>query len=99
MEFLYRIKPTRLGMLEDEGTPEEQRLVGEHFAYLQRLTASGVVTMAGRTQTTGPDSFGIITFEADDETAAQAVVDGDPAVAGGVFEAQLFPFRTALRGG
>ena len=39
--------------------------------------------------------MGITIFEADDE-AARAVVNGDPAVAGGVFEATLHPYAVAV---
>ena len=37
--YLYRIQPTRHEMLTEGTTPEEAEIIGEHFAYLQRLTA------------------------------------------------------------
>ena len=95
-EFIYTIKPTRLAMLTDGGTVEENGIVGEHFNYLQDLSAEGTVLMAARTLTTGPDSFGIVIFYARDEEEAQAIVAADPAVAQGVMQAALFPFRIAL---
>jgi hypothetical protein len=55
-----------------------------------------VLRLAGRTLTTGPETFGIVVFEALDLAAASAVMTGDPAVAGGVMTAEVFPFRVAL---
>ncbi len=96
MDFLYQLKPTRLEMLVDGGTPEEQRIVGEHFARLQRLTADGVVVLAGRTLHTDETSFGIVVFRADDEPTARELMESDPAVVGGVMTAELHPFALAL---
>ncbi len=95
-QYIYRIQPTRAEMLPEGPTPEEAAIVGQHFAYLQNLTERGVVVLAGRTQTTGPSSFGIIIFYAESEEAAQELVANDPAVQNGVMSAELFPFRVAL---
>lgn len=93
--YLYRITPTRPEMLL-ESTPDEDRVVADHFAYLQEHATSGTVLLAGRTQTTGADSFGIIIFEAADDDAAAAFVAADPAVANDVMDAKLFPYRVAI---
>ncbi len=97
-QFVYRLRPARADMLAAGPTPEEERTIGVHFAYLQDLTNRGVVKLAGRTLTTGPESFGICILEAVDEAAARAIMANDPAVAGGVMTAELFPFRIALWG-
>lgn len=83
-------------MLVDGATPDEAALVSEHFAYLERLTAEGVVILAGRTLNTDATSFGIIIFNAADEQRAREVVDSDPAIKHGVMRAELFPYRVAL---
>ena len=95
-QFLYRIQPTRAAMLTDGPTEQEAATVSAHFSYLKTLLEQGVVILAGRTLNTDPTSFGIIIFNATDETAAQSIVDADPAVAGGVMNAALFPYRVAL---
>ena len=95
-EFLYTIRPTRLEMLSDGGTAAEQTILSQHFSYLQELTQQGTVVMAARTLTTGPETFGIVIFYAQDEEQAQAIMATDPAVAQGVMQAELFPFRIAL---
>ncbi len=95
-EYLYRIQPTRHAMLTDGPTPAEAELIGQHFAYLEGLTQQGVVVLAGRTLTTDKSTFGIVIFRAASDKAARAVMAADPAVAGGVMRARLFPFRVAL---
>ncbi|QKJ19308.1 YciI family protein [Microbacterium hominis] len=93
-QWLYRIVPSRPGMVIAP-TPEEERIVGEHFRYLVSLRDAGVLILAGRTQE-HPGTFGITIFDADDEQAARAVLDGDPAVAAGVFTATLHPYAVAV---
>jgi uncharacterized protein len=96
-QFLYQVRPARIGMLI-EATPEESETVGRHFAYLKRLTEQGVVLLAGRTMTADETTFGVVILEVEDEVVARAVMEGDPAVQGGVMTAVLFPFRIALEG-
>ena len=79
-----------------ESTLEEDGIIADHFAYLQEHAAAGTVLLAGRTQTTDADSFGIIILEAADDDDAAAFVAADPAVAKGVMEARLFPYRVAI---
>lgn len=96
-EFLYRIRPSRPGMLTDGPTDAEGALIDRHFAYLKELTERGIVILAGRTLTTDSASHGIIVFRARSEEAAQRIMMDDPAVGHGVMLAELFPFRVALR--
>ncbi len=95
-EYLYRIQPTRPSMLVDGPTPDESRIISEHFAYLKSLTEAGVLILAGRTLNTDPSSFGIVIFRADSPEQAIAVMANDPAVHRGVMQATLFPYRIAL---
>lgn len=93
-QWLYRVVPTRAHMVAD-ATAEEQRLVAAHFDYLVSLRDRGELILAGRTQEVD-GTFGIVIFEADDEAAARAVCEGDPAVAAGVFAATLHRFAVAV---
>jgi uncharacterized protein len=95
-EFLYRIQPTRPEMLRSGLTPEESAAVQAHVNYLKNLTAEGTVIVAGRTLNNDETTFGIIVFRAPSEDAARAIMNGDPAVKGGVFRATLFPFAVAI---
>jgi|CZKI01.1.fsa_nt_gi uncharacterized protein YciI len=95
-QFLYRIQPTRLEMLGAGPTAHEASIVGEHFRYLERLTASGVVLMAGRTLNSDERTFGIVVFSAPSEKEAEELMRSDPCVRHGVMRAELFPYRVAL---
>ncbi len=95
-QFLYYLKPARLGMLTEGSTPEEAEIVSRHFEYLKDLTEKGVMILMGRTQNNDEATFGIAIFEAQDETAALRVMENDPAVAGGVMKATLYPYKIAL---
>jgi len=94
--WLIRLRPARPAMLTEGPTAEEQRRVGEHFAYLQELCREGVVHLAGRTQDSGPEGMGLVLLSAPDEATARAQMEADPAVQHGVFQAALFPYRVAL---
>ena len=94
-QWLYYLKPTRLGMLT-EATPEESETVSRHFAYVKDLTEKGVMLLVGRTQNKDESTFGIAIFEAEDESAARQIMENDPAVMGGVMRATLYPYRVAL---
>lgn len=95
-QFLYTIKPTRLAMLTEGPTTEESAVLSRHFNHLKTLTEQDVVIMAGRTQTADSDTFGIVIFKAASDEAAETILQTDPAVALGVMQAQLYPFRIAL---
>ncbi|MBN1424167.1 hypothetical protein JXA88_06400 [Candidatus Fermentibacteria bacterium] len=95
-QFIYRIKPTRIGMLVEGPTDRETQVLGQHFAYLEKLTASGQVLVAGRTPTVDEGTFGIVVFEAESETEAERLMANDPAVLHGVMRAELWPFHVAL---
>lgn len=98
-QYLYMIQPTRIEMLSDGPTLEEEAIVSQHFAYLRRLTDEGTVILAGRTLNTDDSSFGIVILSAESEQAAHAVMNEDPAVRSGVMRARLFPYRIALMAG
>ena len=93
-QWIYRIVPTRPEMVAAP-TDDEVAIVSAHFGYLVSLKERGDLILAGRTQEeTG--TWGITIFEAPDEEAARAIVDGDPDVAAGVFAATLHPYAVAV---
>jgi uncharacterized protein YciI len=95
-QWIYYLQPTRLGMVTEGATSEEAGTVSRHFAYLKDLTDKGVMILMGRTQTNDESTFGIAIFEAEDESAARRIMEEDPAVAGGVMRATLYPYKVAL---
>lgn len=95
-QFLYRIQPTRVSMLTDGPTKREAKIVGEHFAYLSKLTEEGTVLMAGRTLNADEQAFGIVVLVAATTVEAATIMSNDPAVKHRVMRAELFPYRIAL---
>jgi uncharacterized protein YciI len=95
-EYLYRIQPTRAGMLSEGATPDETAIVSRHYDYLSALADRAVVVLAGRTLTTDERSFGIVIFRAESDDEARSIVENDPAVKAGVMRAELYPYRIAL---
>ncbi len=95
-QYLYHLKPARLGMVTDGPTPEEAETVSRHFAYLTELTEQGVMILVGRTLDNDESTFGIAIFEAENDSAARSIMEKDPAVAGGVMTATLHPYKIAL---
>lgn len=95
-QWLYHLEPARAGMVTEGPTPEEAETVSRHFAYLKDLTDKGVMILMGRTQNNDDSTFGIAIFEAEDESAARRIMENDPAVAGGVMQATLYPYKIAL---
>lgn len=97
-EFLYKLQLVREDMLRTGPTDSEKAVVAEHFAYLQDLTARGVVIFVGRTLNVDQNSMGLAVFRAESEDAARTIMNGDPVVKKGVMTATLYPFKVALQG-
>lgn len=97
-EFLYAFTAgSRPALLTDPDawTDADRDVAADHFDYLQRGLADGVVQLAGRSQDwRGP---AIVIIEAADAASALEFMNDDPFVATGLFGASLHPFRTALR--
>ncbi|CAG1013764.1 hypothetical protein ANAEL_04795 [Anaerolineales bacterium] len=95
-QYLYFLKPTRLGMVVEGPTPVEAEIVSRHFAHLEALTEKGVMILVGRTQNSDESTFGIAIFEAEDDSTARAIMESDPAIREGVMKAELYPYKIAL---
>lgn len=96
--YIYRLEVTRPDMLTDGPTSEEERFLADHFSFLKAQAEDGIVMLAGRTDTTGPETYGVVIFEAGDDEGARLVMAADPAVAGGVMTGELQRFRLAVGG-
>lgn len=96
-EFLYRIHLVPSLHDENNWTEKEQAIVGEHFAYLQKLLAEGKLIIAGRTADDLDKTFGIAIFRASSEEEARQIMENDPAISKGMMTSELFPYRVALK--
>jgi uncharacterized protein YndB with AHSA1/START domain/uncharacterized protein YciI len=92
VQFLAMLVGTRPGW-PDDMTPEEERIMGEHFAYLRDLTLKKKVILAG-------PCFGLkrglIVLQTDSEAEAQAIMDQEPSVVQGVHTYELYPMVVSL---
>ena len=93
-EYIYLIHPFREEFYKNP-TNKEESAMGEHFAYLKKGTAAGIVLLAGPCL---DDTFGIVIFRADDDAGAQAFMHNDPSVKANVMMAELHPMRVSLQG-
>ena len=92
-EWIYFLHPPRDDFAATM-TEEERAAFAEHFEWLARLMADGVLIVAGPTG--GRINTGICVFEAPDEAAARAIMDEDPAIAEGFATGELRPMRVSL---
>lgn len=95
-QYLYRLQPSRSDMFRTGMTDQESLILKQHYAYMQHLKEQGNLILAGRTQNPDESTFGIVIFEADSDDDAQMIMGNDPAVNLGIYNAWLFPFKTAL---
>jgi uncharacterized protein YciI len=91
-EWLCIIRPPRETFMDD-ASPEEQAVMGDHFAYLKSLLQAGKLILAGPSL---DPPFGIIVLEAETEEEARRLVEADPSVAAGIQTPELHPFRASL---
>lgn len=95
-QFIYTLHPNRLEMLSSGPTSVEASTIGEHVMYLERLAGQGSVLLAGRTQTSDENTFGIVILNTDSEASARAIMAEDPAVANGVMSSAIYPYSIAV---
>lgn len=95
-EFIYFVRPSR-PTFPGDGTPTEFGIIEEHVSFLRERLAAGVVILVGRTQDEHP--VGICVFEAADQEAASRFTEEDPAVAKGIFTAEVRPYHVFLMRG
>jgi uncharacterized protein YciI len=92
-EWIYFIHPPREDFAETM-TEAEDEAWGRHWERIQRLYREGVIVLVG--PTLGRVNTGICVFEAPDEAAARAIMEGDPAIAEGFATGELRPMRVSL---
>jgi len=97
LEFIYRLQLNRPELLTEGPTADEAAVLEQHGHYLAALSDRGVVRLAGRTQITEPETFGIVILLVEFAAKAEQIMQQDPAVKHQLMHAQLFPFKTAFQ--
>ena len=87
------VRPTRADFVKTK-TAVEDRIVAAHFDYLTELFHASKLALAGPCLDA---AFGIVILDVPTEDEARALMASDPAVAAGVFAAELHPFRTSIK--
>lgn len=95
-QYIYMLHLAPRLRVEAAWTDADRAAVAAHFDRLKRATEEGSVILAGRTREPLEATFGLVVFEAADDAAARAFMDGDPAVTSGVMTAELHPYAVAL---
>jgi len=94
-QYMLRLDAVRKDFSLTNLTPDERRIVAEHFAYLQSLQADGKLMLAG--QVFDPRGFwGILIVNTSDPDVAGAIMNADPAIKQKVVRGEVLPFRTVL---
>ena len=96
-QFIYVLRLVPRLHSDSNWTKEDEAVLGRHLTRFKEAIKTGQLILAGRTLDPGDKTFGIAIFEATDEAAAKAFMEGDPAVAGGLMTAEVHPFAVALQ--
>ena len=96
-QFVYMLRVAPHLHNEAKWSDKDKAATMAHFERLKKATASGQVILAGRSSEPLDKTFGLVVFEAENEAAAKAFMDADPAVAAGVMSATLHPYSVALQ--
>jgi uncharacterized protein YciI len=95
-QFIYVLHLVPRLHADANWTPQDKKVLHQHFVRFQEAIKAGQLILAGRTSESGDKTFGIAIFEAKDEAAARKFMEEDPAVAGSLMTAELHPFTVAL---
>ena len=79
-QFIYVLRLVPRLHSDAAWTKEDEAAIGRHLARFNEAIKTGQLILAGRTKEPGDKTFGIAVFEAPDEAAARAFMEGDPAV-------------------
>jgi len=90
--YFVQLLGTREGW-PDDMTPDEEKIMSEHFDYLKKLTAKKKVYMAGPVFDA---KFGLIVLAVESEAEARAIMENEPSVKAGVHTFELSSMRVSL---
>ncbi|MBZ2206349.1 YciI family protein [Massilia soli] len=96
-QFVYMLRVAPHLHDDSKWSEKDKAATSRHFERLKKATAEGKVILAGRTTEQLDKTFGLVVFEADNEKAARAFMESDPAVVAGVMTATLHPYAVALQ--
>lgn len=90
--YIYQNRLTNMSKF-GHFSAEEERVMSEHFAYLQRALRDGQLILAGPCVDA---AFGIVIYRAGSLEEAQRFMEADPAIQHGLMTADLHEYRISL---
>ncbi len=90
--YLVIIRPPRSNFANSM-TPEESKIMEEHFLYLQSLLEANLLLLAGPCV---DGAFGIIILNVNSYEKALELIKEDPAVKAKIMSPEIHPFRVSL---
>jgi uncharacterized protein YciI len=80
---------------EAKWTEKENKILEEHSTRLERQSKRGTVKYVGRTDLpiSNDSNFGLVVFEAENDTMAELFAQADPAVMAGMMTVKCLPFK------
>jgi uncharacterized protein YndB with AHSA1/START domain/uncharacterized protein YciI len=91
-QYFVRLIGTRPGW-PDHMTPQEEKVMGDHFQYLKDLAARGKVILAGPVM---EPIFGAIILSVASDSEATAIMKAEPSVVAGVHTYEMQPMVVSL---
>jgi uncharacterized protein YndB with AHSA1/START domain/uncharacterized protein YciI len=91
-QYFVQLLGTRDGW-PDNMTPEEEKVMSEHFYYLKDLIKRKKVYLAGPVF---DPVFGLIILSVDSKEEAKTIMDNEPSVKAGVHTYEMHPMRASL---
>ncbi len=79
-------------------TKEDESIINDHVSYLSKLKDNKILVFAGRTQTDGENTVGLVLFYANSLEEASTTMKNDPAVNNGIMTGEVVEFSTAIQG-
>jgi uncharacterized protein len=92
--FVYKLNPPRTTFALDM-SPDEAEVMSQHVAYWQSLADRRVAVVFGPVADPA-GGWGIAIVEPETQADVEAIRDRDPAVTGGVGQAEIYPMPQAI---
>lgn len=97
IQFIYELKIIEQFQHKSRWSEKEHQIYQEHFDYLDALTKSGNIEIAGIQSQGLQEHKGIILLNVKDYEEAKSIAINDPAVRDGMMTASIYPFTTYFK--
>jgi len=97
IQYVYEISLLKPFQQKSSWTDKEHRIQKGHLAYLENLTQSGVLEIAGIKNLGLAEQQGIILLNVENHEKAKEISSNDPSVKEGMMTANIYPFQTFFK--